>query len=178
MRQRKAEHINRAFYIGRFQPYHIGHHTILGNIADDVDEIIVGIGSAQRSHEPENPFTAGERVVMVSRSLKDLDIDCYVIPIEDIQRNAVWVSHVRSMTPHFDLAYTNNPLVFRLFEEAGVQVKRSPMHQRDVYSGTIIRKKMLSGEEWKHLVPDAVAETIDSIKGIERIMDIARDDIE
>ena len=177
MRQRKERRINRAFYIGRFQPYHIGHHTILGNIADKVDELIVGIGSAQRSHEPENPFTAGERVVMVSRSLKDLDIDYYVIPIEDIQRNAVWVSHVRSMTPYFDLAYTNNPLVFRLFEEAGVPAKRSPMHQREVYSGTIIRKKMLSGEDWEHLVPDAVAETIDKIGGAERIREIARDDI-
>ena len=177
MRQRKAGRINRAFYIGRFQPYHIGHHTVLESIAGEVDEIIVGIGSAQRSHEPENPFTAGERVVMVSRSLKDLDIDYYVIPIEDIQRNAVWVSHVRSMTPYFDLAYTNNPLVFRLFEEAGVPAKRSPMHQRDVYSGTIIRKKMLSGEEWEHLVPDAVAETIDTIGGVERIREIARDDV-
>ena len=177
MRQRKAGRINRAFYIGRFQPYHIGHHTILGNIADDVDEIIVGIGSAQRSHEPENPFTAGERVVMVSRSLKDLNIDYYVIPIEDIQRNAVWVSHVRSMTPYFDLAYTNNPLVFRLFEDAGVQVKRSPMYRREVYSGTTIREKMLSGEDWEHLVPDVVAETIYRIGGVERIREIARDDL-
>ncbi len=176
MRQRKAERINRAFYIGRFQPYHIGHHSVLDSIACEVYEFIVWIGSAQRSHEPENPFTAGERVVMVSRSLKDLGIDYYVIPIEDIQRNAVWVSHVRSMTPYFDLAYTNNPLVFRLFEEAGVQVKRSPMHQRDVYSGTIIRKKILSGEDWAHLVPDAVAETIDKIGGVERIREIARDD--
>jgi len=114
---------------------------------------------------------------MVSRSLKDLDIDYYVIPIEDIQRNAVWVSHVRSMTPHFETVYTNNPLVFRLFEEAGVPVKRSQMHQRDVYSGTIIRKKILSGEEWKHLVPDTVAETIDMIGGVKRIREIARDDV-
>ncbi len=177
MRQRKAGSINRAFYIGRFQPYHIGHHTVLESIAGEVDEIVVGIGSAQRSHELGNPFTAGERVVMISRSLKSLDIDYYVIPIEDIQRNSVWVSHVLSMTPYFDLAYTNNPLVFRLFEEAGVPAKRSPMHQRDVYSGTIIRKKMLSGEEWEHLVPAAVAETIDKIGGVERIREIARDDV-
>ena len=177
MRQRKAERINRAFYIGRFQPYHIGHHTVLESIAGEVDEIIVGIGSAQRSHEPENPFTAGERVVMVSRSLKDLDIDYYVIPIEDIQRNAVWVSHVLSMTPHFDLAYTNNPLVFRLFEEAGVMVKRSPMYQREVYSGTAIRKKMLTGGGWENLVPVAVARVIEEARGVERLREIARDDL-
>jgi len=177
MRQKKERRISRAFYIGRFQPYHIGHHTVLSGIADEVDEIVIGIGSAQRSHEVENPFTAGERVVMISRSLKDLDIDCYVIPIEDIQRNAVWVSHVRSMTPHFDLTYTNNPLVFRLFEEAGVMVKRSPMYQRDVYSGTAIRKKMLTGEGWENLVPDAVARVIEEVGGVERLQEIARDDL-
>ena len=176
MRQRKERRISRAFYIGRFQPYHIGHHTVLSSIAGEVDEIVIGIGSAQRSHEVENPFTAGERVVMISRSLKDLDIDCYVIPIEDIQRNAVWVSHVKSMTPHFDLTYTNNPLVFRLFEEAGVMVKRSPMYQREIYSGTAIRKKMLTGEGWENLVPDAVARVIEGVGGVERLREVARDD--
>ncbi len=178
MRQRKERRISRAFYIGRFQPYHIGHHTVLSSIADQVDEIVVGIGSAQRSHEVENPFTAGERVVMISRSLKDLDIDYYVIPIEDIQRNAVWVSHVKSMTPHFDLAYTNNPLVFRLFEEAGVMVKRSPMYQRETYSGTAIRERMIAGVEWDNLVPVAVARTIEEVGGIERLREVARDDVE
>ena len=176
MRQRKEQRISRAFYIGRFQPYHIGHHTVLSSIADKVNEIVIGIGSAQRSHEVENPFTAGERVVMISRSLKDLDIDYYVIPIEDIQRNAVWVSHVKSMTPHFDLTYTNNPLVYRLFDEAGVMVKRSPMYQRKTYSGTAIRKKMLTGEAWENLVPDAVARVIKEVKGVERLREVARDD--
>ncbi|HIE30762.1 MAG TPA: nicotinamide-nucleotide adenylyltransferase [Methanosarcinales archaeon] len=169
--------MSRAFYIGRFQPYHIGHHTIISGIADEVDEIVVGIGSAQRSHEIENPFTAGERVIMVSRSLKSLDIDYYVIPIEDIQRNSVWVSHVRSMTPHFDLAYTNNPLVFRLFAEAGTTVRRSPMYQREIYSGTAIRERMLSGEAWEHLVPDAVARVVEEVGGLSRLREIARDDL-
>ena len=180
MLQRKGRDISkisRAFYIGRFQPYHIGHHTVLSSIADEVDEIIVGIGSAQRSHEHDNPFTAGERVVMVSRSLKSLDIDYYVIPIEDIQRNAVWVSHLRSMTPHFDLAYTNNPLVLRLFEEAGVAVKRSPMYRREVYSGTAIRERMLTGEGWEHLVPDAVARVVGETRGVERLREICADDL-
>lgn len=177
MRQRKGKSIKRAFYIGRFQPYHLGHHTVLASIADEVDEIIIGIGSAQRSHEPENIFTAGERVVMISRSLKSLDIDYYVIPIEDIQRNAVWVSHVLSMTPRFDAVYTNNPLVFRLFDEAGIMVRHSPMYQREIYSGTAIRKKMLSGDAWEHLVPDVVAEVIDEIGGAERMKEIARDDV-
>lgn len=30
-----------------------------------MDEIVIGIGSAQKSHELKDPFTAGERVVML-----------------------------------------------------------------------------------------------------------------
>ncbi|HZK30987.1 MAG TPA: adenylyltransferase/cytidyltransferase family protein, partial [Methanoregula sp.] len=42
--------MRRGFYIGRFQPYHNGHQSVLEHIADDVDEIVIGIGSAQLSH--------------------------------------------------------------------------------------------------------------------------------
>ncbi len=168
--------MSRGFYIGRFQPYHNGHQSVLERIADEVDEIIIGVGSAQLSHDPENPFTAGERVLMITRSLKDLDCPFYVIPIEDIRRNALWVAHVVSMAPPFGVVYTGNPLVRRLFEEAGVKVHSQAMYERDTHSGTEIRKRMLNGEEWEHLVPVAVAEVIREINGVERLMEITGSD--
>ncbi len=39
--------MKRAFYIGRFQPYHNGHHAVLSAIAKTADEIVIGIGSAR-----------------------------------------------------------------------------------------------------------------------------------
>ena len=84
----------RAFYIGRFQPYHLGHQEVLEKIARECEEIIVGVGSAQLSHTFSDPFTAGERILMIMRSLADINVLFYVIPIEDIRRNAIWVSHV------------------------------------------------------------------------------------
>ncbi|MEM0023032.1 MAG: adenylyltransferase/cytidyltransferase family protein, partial [Archaeoglobaceae archaeon] len=48
----------RALFIGRFQPYHLGHHEVVKKILEEVDELIIGIGSAQESHSLENPFTA------------------------------------------------------------------------------------------------------------------------
>ena len=65
-------------------------------IAEGVDEIVIGVGSAQMSHEIENPFTGGERVLMITTALDGLGCPFYVIPIEDIRRNALWVSHVQS----------------------------------------------------------------------------------
>jgi nicotinamide-nucleotide adenylyltransferase len=168
--------MSRGFYIGRFQPYHNGHQSVLERIASMVDEIVIGVGSAQLSHELENPFTAGERVLMITRALKDVRRPIYVIPIEDLQRNALWVSHVRSMTPPFDAAYTSNPLVMRLFAEAGVAVTSPSMYERDSHSGTAIRQRMLFGEPWEHLVPRAVVEVISEIDGVERLRQIARSD--
>ncbi|QDX39771.1 nicotinamide-nucleotide adenylyltransferase [Salarchaeum sp. JOR-1] len=168
--------MTRGFYIGRFQPYHEGHHRVVEAISDEVDELVVGVGSGDKSHSTRNPFTAGERVMMITKALVDVDVVTYVVPIEDINRNAVWVSHVQSMTPKFDVAYSNNPLVIRLFGEAGVDVRQSPMFERDVLEGTEIRNRMIHDEDWRELVPDPVAGVIDEIDGIERIRQVSDTD--
>jgi nicotinamide-nucleotide adenylyltransferase len=168
--------MTRGFYIGRFQPYHNGHQAVLERVAKAVDEIVIGVGSAQLSHEIENPFTAGERVLMITRSLASLGRPIYVIPIEDIQRNALWVSHVRSMTPPFDCVFSSNPLVMRLFAEAGHTVHCPDMYERQTHSGTGIRKRMLAGDSWEHLVPPAVAGVIREIDGVGRLRQIAESD--
>ena len=168
----------RGLYLGRFQPYHLGHHQVLRQISKEVDEIIICIGSAQKSHEIENPFTAGERMLMISNALEEFDIKHYVIPIEDIQRNSLWVSHVKSMVPPFETAYTNNPLVIELFSEAGIEVRQSPLFKRDSYSGTEIRRKMLSDDNWEHFVPEKVVGIIQGINGVKRMKTIAQSDDE
>ncbi len=168
--------MHRGLYLGRFQPYHLGHHQVLKKITKEVDEIIIGIGSAQKSHEIENPFTAGERVLMVSSALEEFNIKHYVIPIEDIQRNSLWVSHVKSMVPPFEIAYTNNPLVIELLSEAGIEVKQSPLFKRKNYSGTEIRRRMLSGDKWEQFVPEKVVGIIRAIDGERRLATIAQSD--
>ncbi|TKX73559.1 nicotinamide-nucleotide adenylyltransferase [Halorubrum sp. GN11_10-6_MGM] len=166
----------RGFYIGRYQPFHDGHQHMVEEIAAEVDELVLGIGSAGDSHTTRNPFTAGERVMMVTKAVEELDATTYVVPIEDLDRNSVWVSHVQSMTPRFDVAYSNNPLVVRLFEEAGVEVRQSPMFRRDVLEGTELRERMIRGRDWEGLVPDAVADVIREVDGVKRIRRIAETD--
>lgn len=168
----------RGLYIGRFQPYHLGHQSVLREISKEMDEIVIAIGSAQESHTPENPFTAGERTEMIYAALEqdDLRNRCYVIPVQDINRNSVWVSHLQSMVPCFDVVYSNNPIVVRLFSEAEVDVRSPPMYQRDLYSGTTIRRLMQEGGDWTGLVPGAVASLITRIGGVERLACVSRSD--
>jgi len=169
----------RALYIGRFQPYHLGHHAVIKEIASKADEVIIVIGSAQRSHELENPFTAGERYLMISKSLRDNGIsNFYIVPILDVNWNAVWVSHVESLMPPVDVVFTNNPLIARLFKERGYEVQAPLLFNRKEYSGSEIRRRMMNNESWEVLVPKAVAEVIKETNGISRMKTLARSDME
>jgi len=170
------EKVCRGLYIGRFQPYHLGHSQVIQVIAEKVDEIIIGIGSAQQSHQTNNPFTAGERVLMVSQAMEKLDAKTHIIPIEDIHRNSLWTSHVKSLIPPFHIVYSNNPLVIELFSEVGIEVVGTPLFNREKYSGKRIRELMLSNKNWKNLVPQTVAKVIDDINGVSRLKRIAKTD--
>jgi len=168
----------RGLYIGRFQPYHLGHQAVLEKIAEEVEEILIVIGSAQESHTPENPFTGGERMDMIYAALGESNLRerSIVTPLQDIQRNSVWVSHLQSMVPRFDVVYSNNPLVIQLISEAGIQIRKSPMFQRDLYSGTAIRKLMREKGDWTGLVPAAVAAFIEERGGVQRLISVSKSD--
>jgi nicotinamide-nucleotide adenylyltransferase len=167
----------RSLLIGRYQPFHKGHLEVIKNILTEVDDLVIGIGSAQISHTIDNPFTAGERMTMISGVLREEGIvgRCdYIIPIPDLWNNALWVNHVKSLTPHFDIAYTGNQLAQRLFREGGVEVRVTPLFDRIKYSGTEIRKRMLKGDDWESLVPRATIRVVEGIKGVERLRDISK----
>ena len=163
---------SRALFIGRFQPFHNGHLAMIRRILETNDEVILGIGSAQYSHTGENPFTAGERYEMIKRCLDEAGIHEYhIVPIPDTHVHSVWVSHIRSLVPHFDVVYTNSDLVVRLFREHGVKVLSPPLVDREALSGTEVRRRMLKGGDWTSLVPPAVAGYVREIDGIERIQE-------
>lgn len=150
---------------------------VIRKCAEESEHLTIGIGSAQYSHTVDNPFTAGERYLMIEETLKSEGIRNYsIVPVEDLNRYSVWVSHVVSMCPPFSRVYSNNPFTKRLFTEAGFKVKDSPLYNRSVFSGTEVRNRMGKGDDWKSLVPPAVAEVIDKIDGVGRIRSFAEKD--
>jgi nicotinamide-nucleotide adenylyltransferase len=171
--------VRRGLYVGRFQPFHLGHLSVVKKILEEVDEIVIVIGSAQYSHNMDNPFTAGERLVMIRRALEEAEIDLkrvWVVPVPDVHLHMMWVAEVEGYTPKFNTVYTNEPLTRRLFAEAGYKVKNIPFYYRKVYSSTLIREKMLKGADWKKLTPKTVAILILEINGTDRIRDLAKSD--
>jgi nicotinamide-nucleotide adenylyltransferase len=164
----------RGFIIGRYQPFHNGHLEVISQLFKECDELIIGIGSALKSHTLVNPFTAGERFLMIDGSLKSKSIQNYhIIPIPDIDRYAIWVPHVESLVPKVDIVFTNNPLTEVLFKERGYAVKNPPIYERSQFSGTEIRNRIIRNESWQDLVPRPVVKVIEDANGIERLRTLA-----
>jgi len=161
-----------GLYVGRFQPFHLGHLEAIKHVLKKVDTVIIAIGSAQFSHTLENPFTAGERMTMSRLALHDAGIssdDYLLVPIPDIKIHKLWVAHLTSLTPSFQIVFSNEPLTVTLFREAGFKVEPIPYFSRETYSATEIRKRMLNNEEWSPLVPRSVSLYVREIKGQERL---------
>ncbi len=170
----------RGLLVGRMQPVHSGHIEVIKQILDEVEEVIIGIGSAQLSHTVKDPFTAGERVMMLTKALTENSIPAskyYIIPIQDIECNSIWVAHVKMLTPPFKHVYSGNPLVQQLFSEAGFGVNIPPLYNREIFSGTEVRRRMLEDEDWKSLVPRSVSDVINEINGVERIKNLSKKEV-
>lgn len=173
------EGIRRGLFVGRFQPLHLGHLEVINRLLRDLDELVIVIGSSQRSHESDNPFTSGERIMMVRAALNDTGINpskYYLITVPDVQNHSTWVSQVLSSSPPFAVVYSNDALTRRLFKEAGTKVEKIPFINRGSYSSTEVRKRMLTDGDWKSLIPQPVSELIIGFGGVERMKELAVSD--
>lgn len=171
--------MSRALFVGRFQPFHHGHLYAIEFILKECDSLVLVVGSAQMSHQHDNPFTAGERIEMIRAALNGANIptDRYmIIPIADAPAHRVWVSAVESQTPRFDLVYSNQSLTRRLLIEAGYEVKPIDLYERGKYEASEIRRRILEEEDWSELVPPEVYRIVLEIDGENRIRDLNKSD--
>lgn len=165
----------KALLIGRFQPFHKGHLKIIQNLSKAFNEVIIGIGSSQYGHAIDNPFTAEERKLMIEKSLEKIAVkDHRIVLIPDIHNPPKWVEHVLSLISDFDIVISNNSLTKRLFSEKGYEVKETPLYNKEEYSGKVIRKRMIEGEQWDNLVPQEVCNIIRELDGVKRIEELSK----
>ena len=174
-----GKRVKRGLFVGRFQPFHNGHLEVIKRIMKEANELVIIVGSSQYSHRLDNPFTAGERITMIRNALEEEGIQLsriWIIPVPDVHQHSLWVAQVVGYSPKFDVVYANEPLTRRLFIEAGFRVLSMPLIKREVYLATEIRKRMLTGKNWKELVPSSIAKFINDIDGETRLLDLSKTD--
>lgn len=146
--------VDTGLFIGRFQPFHLGHLHAVNYALTHVDALRLAIGSSNRVNEPENPFSVDERRTMIQNSLTvevRKNISIHTIP--DVHHHIRWVQMIQDRVPPFQIVFTNDPTTRRLYQERGMFVHSIPFHNRSDLSGTNIRHIISGGGNWSHLVP-------------------------
>ncbi|HET7147419.1 MAG TPA: nicotinamide-nucleotide adenylyltransferase [Candidatus Nitrosopolaris sp.] len=165
--------MSRGIFVGRFQPFHLGHIAAIKFALERIEELVIVIGSAQISHEMRNPFTAGERIQMIKDSLdpeQGIDLKrILMIPVPDVNFHPLWTYQLDVMVPEYQSVFSNDFFTRLLYKERGIEVIQPGLHRRNELSGTKIRSRMVHGRNWKDLVPTQTAKIVDDIHGIERI---------
>ena len=143
--------MTKALFIGRFQPFHLGHLNDIKEISKEVDEVIIGIGSSNKENTEENPFSFEKRKEMIENTLKVENVNNYLIKaVPDINDDESWVEYVISIVGSSDVVLTGNDKTQRLFEEKEYKVKRINFLEGII--GTKIRALIEKDEDWEHLV--------------------------
>ncbi len=159
----------RGLFIGRFQPFHKGHLHVVEMMIEECDRVIIGVGSAQKKWEPRNPLSGGERIEMIRAALEQKKIPFEIYPIPDIDCYPAWPHYIKSIIPSFQIVYSSSEVVLDLFKDIRVDVRKVEGVNRDSWKGEEIRRRISTGEEWRSLVPEKVAEYMEDLNMSERI---------
>lgn len=156
----------RAAFIGRFQPLHLGHYFTVEDFSKKYSELVIAIGSPQKSRTPENPLNLEERKQILDSCFPKID----KVAVKDEDRGEQgypdWAERFIEKT-EADIVITGNDLVKKIIKNyTEASVKEIDLYCPEKFSGTRIREKIRRGENWVNLVPEC------SRKQIEEFTDI------
>jgi len=165
-----------ALLLGRFQPFHLGHLDAIQQVFDSgVETLLIGIGSSQISHEPDNPFTAGERWQMIYRSLLKAGFTTeqfHIMPLADIAHNHLWPHFVQQQSPPFSTIFSGSKWVLELFNNALPAIKTTELKQQKAITATAVRTAILDGKILDDLVPSETITILQELEAQTRLKNI------
>jgi nicotinamide-nucleotide adenylyltransferase len=138
----------KGLYIGRFDPFHLGHLKAYNLFCKFIGEVRIGIGT-----QKENDFLSlEERIKGVYENTGIQPIE-----LEDLDCNHPlywnWGKYVLRKVEGTEIVATGNNYVRDDFNKEGIPVLWLPRY--DNISGTIIRNKITEGDDsWRSLVPE------------------------
>ncbi len=150
--------------IGRFQPFHLGHKSIVDFALKICGRVIIGIGSSQESGTSTNPFDVRLRKRAIEACLKDSGVDMSRVIfsfIPDFHNDDEWLEYIKNKHHGINVVISGNDWVKSIFERRNVNVVKPPDFKPGIVRGTVIRDLMKKGERWEHLVPKSTLEVIE-----------------
>ena len=154
-----------GLYIGRFQPFHKGHKSIVEAALKQCDRLIIGIGSSQETRTKRNPFSYEEREQMILRSFfaEELYSRIIIIPIPDrteYSDDASWGQYVLDYV--WQLCGLRPSINFSGREQCrstwfdGIDIEEVVIERNIIpFSATELRQALINGNEadFFHMTP-------------------------
>lgn len=135
-----------AVFIGRFQPYHFGHHAVVMKALEIADRVLVLVGSSGGAQTLRNPFTFDERKEMILASGYDKN-RIYIEPLEDHTYNdEKWVESIQNKVSLYEGNNNNVVLIGHAKDHSSYYLKLFPqwssidVNQDHILSSTPMRE--------------------------------------
>lgn len=158
----------KTVFVGRFQPMHQGHKQVIEDHIGQEENFAVVIGSADKEREEKNPLSADEREEILKACFPDLEVLHLEDEGQDDEGNRRWIKNLKGLGA--EKVISRNDLVKELVaKDAELELIEQEMYDPEIYSGTEVRRRIRSGEEWRYLVPECCEEEIADL--VEEIRD-------
>lgn len=149
----------KAIYLGRFQPLHLGHKKVIEEYKNEFEDFVLVIGSADKSRTEKNPLTVEEREIIIKKCFPQLEI----LRKDDHESDEQWINDLEEKI-NADIVISQNDLVKQLVREyTDIEIEEQELYDPEIYSGSEIRRRINSDEEWRYLVPKCAKQEIEQL---------------
>lgn len=134
-------------YIGRFQPFHLGHFQVLQHAVDSnkFKHIILLLGSSEEARTPKNPFSFEERKQIIENIIDNYfsnkGIQFSILPIHDfVYDNQKWIAEVQNSIASVTKLEDKIVLIGNLKDRSSNYLKFFPHFNTDFTAGLLKKK--------------------------------------
>ena len=154
--------------IGRFQPLHLAHQSIINEILHDGLIPIIFIGSSDADKSEKNPFSYIERAQMIHEVYGNQVV---TLPLPDFNRDEHWVEHVEGALIYGLYVHPNECVLYFFRKDGEFDVADSfPMFKHkqpsypNVYDGLSATKIRSNPEEYKQYLDGRIYKYLKKVK--------------
>jgi bifunctional NMN adenylyltransferase/nudix hydrolase len=169
-------------FIGRFEPFHIGHKAVVEVALKENNKLIILVGSAKTTLGKKNPFNFAERKEMIEDALFEYSDRIMILPLRDSRYNDdQWVVSVQNIISR--IAKDDSVRLYGHFkDDSSYYLKYFPQFELAAQpnffgaDATSARISMFEGTtDWKRLVPEVNHRFIYNFLKSERFQNIKKD---
>ncbi|MDX1533397.1 MAG: cytidyltransferase, partial [Nitrosopumilaceae archaeon] len=95
------------------------------------------------------------------------NIEIFYIP--DLDDHKKWIENLDTIVPTYEVVFSNDEMTRHLYSKREIPVVSIPFTNRNHLSGTNIRQKIISDQNWHDLVPSGSKKILENIDAKDRL---------